>query len=133
MNIFERATRDKFRFETEIGSLLTEHLWDLPLTATRDGRPDLDKTARRVAQELKGLEETSFVQTESNPRKAELEVMLEVVKHIIAVKLEEKASAKAAVEKAERKRKLLSVLASKEEQELQGKSREELEAEIAAL
>ena len=133
MNIFEVASRKKFLYDTEIGQLNTEQLWDLPLQSKRDGRADLDKTARVIFQELKGLEETSFVDTAPNPRKADLEVKLEIVKHIIAVKQAENKAAVEKAEKAERKRKLLEALANKEDQELAGKSREQLEAEIAAL
>ena len=45
MNIFERASRRKLRFDTVVGLLATEQLWELPLTAKGE-RPDLDKLAR---------------------------------------------------------------------------------------
>jgi len=131
-NLFERATKAKLRFESDVGMLTTEQLWDLPLTSRGD-RPNLDRVARAIFQDLKDEGETSFVEVKPNLRKAELELKLEVVKHVIEVRLAEKAAAEKAAEKAERKRKLLSVLATKEEQELQGKTRAELEAEIAAL
>lgn len=133
MTIFERATRQKLRFSSSVGDLTTEQLWDLPLTAKSADRPDLDKLARAVNSELKSLEEGSFVSVTPDPRKAELELKLDILKRIIEVKLADKAAAEKAAENAERKRKLLAALASKEETELSGMTREQLEAEIAKL
>jgi hypothetical protein len=132
MNIFERASRAKLRFASDVGELTTEQLWDLPLIG-KGGRPDLDTVARTVNTELKSIVEGSFVETTPDPRKTELELKLEVVKHIIASKIAAQEIAKKAAETAERKRKLLSALANKEEQTLAGMSKEEIEAEIAKL
>lgn len=134
MNIFERASRAKLRFPSSVGDLTSEQLWDLPLTATKGSRPDLDGVARAVLHtELKSIEEGSFVNVAPDPRKTELELKLEIVKHVIASKLADAAAAAKRTETAERKRKLLAALASKEEQALSGMTKEQLEAEIAAL
>jgi hypothetical protein len=132
MNIFERASRAKLRFPSSVGDLTTEQLWDLPLTAKNE-RPNLDFLARAIFSELKSLDEGSFVTLKPDPRKIDLELRLDILKHVIAAKLEDKAAAEKAAENAERKRKLLSALASKEEAELAGMSKEQIEAEIAKL
>lgn len=132
MNIFEKAARTKLRFDSTVGLLTVENLFDLPLTG-KGGRPDLDVLARGVHSELKSLEEGSFVQLKPDPRKASLELKLDILKHVIAAKLEAQAAAEKAAENAERKRKLLSALAHKEEAELTGLTREQIEAEIAKL
>lgn len=132
MNIFERASRAKLRVDSTVGLLTVEQLWDLPLTAKGD-RPDLDKIARAVNTELKSLEEGSFVTITPDPRKTDLELKLDILKHVIEAKMTAKAAAEKAAENAERKRKLLSALASKEEAELSGMSKEQIEAEIAKL
>lgn len=130
-DLFEKAVRAKLRYDTDIGALTTEQLWDLPLTSR--SRPDLDKVARAVFIELKGLEEASFVESKPNPMKVELELKLDVVKRVIEARLAEKAAAEKAAERAERKRRLLSALAAKEDQELQGMSKADIEAAISAL
>lgn len=132
MNIFEKASRVKLRFESTIGLLVAEQLWDLPLSARGD-RPDLDKLARATHFELKSIDEGSFVSLTPDPRRTELELQLDILKHVIAAKLDAKAAAEKATENAERKRKLLAALAHREEADLAGKTREEIEAEIAKL
>lgn len=132
MDIFERASRAALRFSSSIGDLTTEQLWDLPLTAKSE-RPNLDKLARAVNSELKSIEEGSFVNTKPDPRKSELELKLDILKHVIAAKIATAEAAEKAAENAERKRKLLGALAAKEESELAGMSREQIEAEIAKL
>lgn len=132
MNIFERASRNKLRFSSSVGELTTENLWDLPLTAKGD-RPNLDTLARAIHAELKDLDEVSFVNVKPNPRKSDLELGLDILKHIIEAKLTAKAAAEKAAENAERKRKLLAALDAKQEAELVGMSKEQIEAEIAKL
>lgn len=133
MNIFERAARGKLRFESPQGLLSTEQLWDLPLTSRSEGRANLDAMARAVHKDLKGLEEGSFVVVTPDPRKVDQELRLDILKHVIAARLEAKAAAETAAETAERRRKLLGALNAKEESELIGMSREQIEAEIAKL
>ena len=82
MTIFEKATREKFRYPSAKGLLTTEQLWELPLTA-KSGF-SLDDVAKAVNAELKAVDTESFVATEANPAKATLETKLEVVKHVIA-------------------------------------------------
>jgi hypothetical protein len=132
MNMFEKATREKLRFVSSVGELTAEQLWDLPLTSKSE-RPNLDAMARAVFSELKSLEEGSFVELKPDPRKTAMELRLDIMKHVIGAKLEAKAEAEKAAENAERKRKLLAALASKEEAELTGMTKEQIESEIAKL
>jgi hypothetical protein len=132
-DIFEKASRKGLRFASPVGDLTTEQLWDLPLASTNPQKANLDALARGVSRELKGLEEESFVTLKPDPRKAELELRLAILKRVIEVKLELKARSEKAAENAERKRKLLAALASKEEADLAGMTKEEIEAEIAKL
>jgi hypothetical protein len=132
MNIFERAARGKLRFPSGVGMLMAEQLWDLPLTSRKSGA-DLDSTARAIFTELKSLEEGSFVKVTPDPRKTDLELQLEIVKFVIADKIAAAERAQKAAENAERKRKLLAALSAKQEAELIGMSKEEIEAEIAKI
>lgn len=130
-DLFERASRAAIRFSSPVGDLTTEQLWALPLTSSKGA--NLDIVARTVNRELKSLTEESFVTLKPDPRKADLELRLDIIKRVIEVKLAEKAAADKRAENAERKRKLLAALASKEEAGLASMTKEQIEAEIAAL
>jgi len=123
MNIFEQATRQSFRFASAKGFITTEDLWNLPLTSTG---VSLDAIARQLHKEIQASSVPSFVEamTESNSL---LETMLEVVKHVIAVKLEEKKAWDEAREVAAKKQRVMELIQSKKDAALADMSIEELE------
>jgi hypothetical protein len=131
VTIFEKATREKFRYPSTKGLLTTEQLWELPLTA-KSGF-SLDDVAKTVNAELKAIDTESFVATETNPAKATLETKLEVVKHVIAIRLAEDQAAKAAAAKKLEKEKLLAVLGRKQDAVLENLTEAELLARINNL
>ncbi len=129
-HLFLLASRNKFRFETPRGSASVEDLWDLPLTGRN---ANLDDIAKDLHKQLKDAEgEISFV-TPAVSRTTELQAMFDIVKFIIDTKLAERAVAKAAETKREQKNRILEILSTKKDQELVGKSTEELEALLATL
>ena len=130
-NLFMQATREKFRFQSNKGDLSVEQLWDMPLTS-RTGF-DLDTVAKAVNSDLKGANEESFVNTTNNPAVSRLQNKLEVVKAIIEIKLVEAEAAKKRAEKAAERQRLMEVLHSKKDQELQGLSVEEIERRLSQL
>jgi len=122
--MFQKASREKLRFDTGKGQLSVEDLWDLPLTSTT-GRPNLDSIAQELNKQLKTSDTVSFV----NPSKKTnntVQLKFDIVKHIIDVRLAENNARLQATEKAERKEKLRKLINAKEEEDLQGKTREEL-------
>lgn len=129
MDIFEIAARRKFRFPSVKGDLTAEQLWDLPLlivSPTRDVKADLDTIGRGIRTELNDVSEGSLVNVNPDPRKGELTVKLDIIKHIIAVKQAEAAAAKTAAERAEKRRKLVDAIASKDDEALTKASKEDL-------
>jgi hypothetical protein len=124
MNIFEQATRQGFRFSSKIGLITTEDLWALPLTSSTG--VSLDGVARQLHKEIQASSVPSFVEvkTESNSL---LEAQIEVVKHIIAVKLEEKNIRDAARETAAKKQRIMELIQNKKDAALADMSIEELE------
>lgn len=131
MNIFEKASRDKLRYSTQVGQISVEDLWDLPLQNGSNGL-DLDHIAKTCNKLIKHNKEESFVESPT-PADEELELKFEIVKHVISVKITERDEAKEAKAKKEKKEKLLGLLAEKQDEELKGKSTEELQAMIADL
>lgn len=129
MNIFERASRKNLMFETARGLVVTNALWDMPLT----GEFSLDVTAKRINRKLKSADEESFVETVVDPDKADNELRLEIVKHVIASKLADQDRAKKAAATKARRQRLLAALDKSEDAAIDNLSPEEIRAELAEL
>lgn len=123
--MFEKASKLKLRFGFK-GQASVEDLWDL-------SQDDLDTIYTSLNKEKKSSDgEFSLKKTRSSADDV-LELKLGIVKRIFEVKEEEKAAKVAATAKREKKRALEAILISKKEQELQGKSAEEIQKMIDEL
>lgn len=125
--MFEKALRQKFRFETEKGMLTVENLWDLPLTSTST-RPavNLDDIARGLHRQLKNGDDVSFV---CKNRKSDQTIQnkFDIVIHIINTK---QAEADAAANKragVEKEQQIMAIIAGRDLESLHNTPKEELE------
>jgi hypothetical protein len=123
-NLFEMATRKKFRFPFK-GMISVEDLWDLSVQ-------NLDTVFKALNAEAKQVKEDSLLATKSTEDTI-LDAKIEIVKHIVKVKLEEAEQRQEAAAKREQKRRLQELIATKQDEALQGKSIEELQAMMNAL
>jgi len=132
LDLFQEATKRKLRFRSTQGqtNLSTEDLWDLPLDSAQ--RASLQSVARATSADLKASAEEDFVSTKTSANQVD-ELRLSIVKHIIAVRLEERAAAANAAERKAKKSRLTELLAQKQDQELASKSAEEIQKLIADL
>jgi len=121
--MFEKASRKKLRFQTSKGLLTIEDLWDIPLKSQNGF--SLDSIAKRLNRELRDEVEESFVDGKSSVRDL-LELQFEIVKHIIAVRLQEAKDAQDKVLKQQKAAKIKDILARKEEDALANMTPEEL-------
>ena len=132
MNIFEYAARYQLRFGSTRGALTVEQLWAVPLRSNDDF--NLDQIARGVSRGLETASEKSFVETQvKNPAQERMAVTLDVLKHVIGVKLAEEEDAKQRADNKLEKAKLLSILAEKQDGKLSDLSEKELKKRIDAL
>jgi len=132
--MFEQASRMKLRFDSPQGLLAVEDLWDLPLTSTTGNRANLDAIAIDLNRQTREAEDTvSFVTPPADTGKAEISLKFDLVKYIIGVRVMERDERQAAVERKEKKQRLLELIARKQDQELEGKSVEELRAMVEGL
>jgi len=131
VNVFEVASRKKVRFDTPVGQLSVEDLWDLPLTS-KTGRINLDDMAREFHSRMEATAATSFVETSTSTDEA-AELGFALVKHVIDVKVAENAANRDAAAKAAERKKLLGILSNKKDEELEGLSVEEIEERLKAL
>ena len=123
-NIFEYAVRNKVRFPFK-GMISVEDLWDLSLT-------NLDSIYKTLNKQVKQSEEESLLKTKTSVD-AELKVQIDIVKYIVSVKLAEQEAREKALAKKEKKQKIMSILAAKENEELQNSSVDELKKMLDEL
>lgn len=132
MSLFEKATRNRWRFNSPAGMLSVEDLWQLPLTTTRQNSASLDNVAVSIDEELEKQGKRSFVETKSS-KSQELSEKLDLVKYIIKYRQEENSKAKEAENKKEQANKIKELLEKKKENQLAELSTEELEAKLKEL
>ena len=122
-NLFEIATRNRFRFAYK-GSLTVEDLWDLNLT-------ELDTIYKNLNRAIKRDSEESLIDENQVDQKT-LDA-IELVKYIFATKRAEMEQKKLEVENAEKKRKILDILAAKQDESLHNATEEELRKMLSEL
>jgi hypothetical protein len=123
-NIFEKATRNKFRFNFR-GLISVEDLWDLSVT-------QLDSIFKTLNAVKKTQSEDSLLDT---PTKADTVVnaKIKIIKYIVAIKQAEAEVRKTASDRAAQRQKLMAILADKQDEETKSKSAAEVEAMIKEL
>ena len=122
--MFEIAVRSKMRFPYK-GQISVEDLWDLDVNA-------LDGVFKTLNGKVKVSQEESLLQTRSKESE-ELMLQIEIVKHIVSVKLAEAEARKNAEANRVKRQQILGILADKQESDLKNKTPEELQAMLAAL
>lgn len=122
--MFEQASKMKIRFGFSAGTITTEDLWDLPLSS-------LDTLAIDLSRSIKDTEEVSFIST--SRRDEVLELKFSIVKHVIQSKLKLIADDKSKAETKAKKEKIMSLIASKEDDSLKEMSSEDLEKMLNSL
>lgn len=130
--MFEKANRLKLRFSSPQGELSVEDLWDVPLTSTRANIANLNNIAKEISRKLKEAGEEDFVNPKSNADEL-LQLKLDIIKHVIHTKQAENEALRATAERKEKKTRIMELIARKQDQELEGKPLEELQAMVADL
>lgn len=116
--MFEYATRNKLRFNYH-GMLTVEDLWDLSVES-------LNEIYKNLNKHLKEESEESLLDEKVNPDRELITVSIDIVKHIVSVKLEKQNAQRMAAERSIQKQKILKIMAKKQDSELQEKSLDEL-------
>ena len=123
-NIFEYATREALRFPYK-GMQSVEDLWQLSVK-------ELDSIYKTLNKQVKQSEEESLLSTKASVD-TELEVQIAIVKHIVSVKLAEKEDAEKASAKKAQKQKIMSIIATKQDEALQNSSIDDLKKMLDEL
>lgn len=117
-SMFEKAVKGKYRFPYK-GQISVEDLYDLPLGA-------LDTVFKALNAEVKKTDEESLLQTKTAEDDI-LSTKIEIVKYIFNEKLEEKKNRQEAVERKEKKQKIMQIIATKQDEALRNASVEDLQ------
>jgi len=120
MENFKLASQQKLRFQTNRGLLSTEQLWDLSLE-------DLDVLAVSLEAQHKESGKKSFiVKTSAKDKTAKLR--FDLVLDVLNTKIAENEAAAEARDIKEHNKKIITLIAEKEDESLKGKSIKQLEA-----
>lgn len=124
MNMFVYATRNKVRFPYK-GLISTEDLWDLSVT-------ELDKIYKTLNAQVKQTQEESLLETKTEVDEL-LENQIEIVKHIVAVKLREQKAKEREADKAAQRQKIMAIIAKKQDESLENASIDDLQMMLDSL
>lgn len=123
-NIFETATREKYRFPYK-GNITVEDLWELPPT-------QLDAVYKTLNAEKKTTEEESLLGKRTKQEQSLID-KIAIVKYIFAYKQEEAEQRKVKAENDEKKRRIMELIATKEDAALGEKSIDDLKKMLDEL
>ena len=121
-DIFVTASKNKFRYPYK-GMISTEDLWDLNINQLDEVYKVLNKAVKNARENDSLLADTG---RGHNGDDAILLMKIEIVKHIFDAKIESARKREAEVINAEKKRRILEVLAKKQDDSLNNMSEEEL-------
>lgn len=124
--MYKIASRKKLRIQTNRGMLSVEQLWDL----SKEDIGELAKSIRQRINDQKGVtgdSELDFLKPSAQTEETIDELTFRILKDIYQTLQADEDSARRLAAKRQRNRKLLEVIARKQDQELEGKSIEELE------
>lgn len=114
--LFIRAIRNKYRFPFK-GSITVEDLFDLKME-------ELDQIYRDLNKEVKKENEESLLNI--NKTDSVLQDRIKIVKYVFNIKKAEDEERLLAASKKAKKEKILSIMATKQDEELHSKSYAEL-------
>jgi uncharacterized membrane protein len=120
MEFYKLASKQKLRFQTSKGNLSVEQLWEL-------SEAELDALAVSLEDEYNQSGKKSFLVKRSVKDKT-TKMKFDIVLDILNTKVEERQSAEERAEKRAKNKKIIELIAEKQDESLKGKSIKQLEA-----
>lgn len=126
VNIFEQASRLELRFQHR-GSITVEDLWNLHTT-------HLQAVGQALQNEVDNMSRNNrWGVSETSKERQLAELRLAIVTHIYDTRVREKKEAADEIKTAKIKEQIKQILATKETEDLQNKTPEELRAMLESL
>ena len=116
--MYKKATQLKLRFNTTRGLLSVEQLWDLTPTMLKSAIETQYASVKEASDGLDFLGESTVDPIE--------QLKFDILKDVYLTKKEQAAEAKKIAEKKTRNKQIMEIIARKQDEELNGKSIEEL-------
>lgn len=120
MDIFKQASKERLRFQTSRGELTTEQLWDLNVN-------ELDALAVSLEEQHEQSGKKSFL-TKRSAKDRTTKLRFDVVIEILSTKVEDDKINSEKLDKKARNQKIMDLIAKKKDEDMEGKSLEELTA-----
>lgn len=127
-DIFEIATREKLKFDSDKGDLDVEQVWDLPVETLDEMYWKYESTLEKTERTLLQTRKTSKTIKEKRVR-----IKMAILEHIISVKEEEAKKAKESKIVKALRQKLLGIKAEKQDEIYRNMTPEQLDAELSKL
>lgn len=121
MNIFEKASRLRLRFNVE-GNISVEQLWTAPMSRLVDYEQALTEVVESYGKSTRRTKKARSTEQEAN------ELRLEIISYILDVREAEQEAASTAADVKAHNQKILELIQSKRNEELTTKTVEELTA-----
>lgn len=133
--IFEKAAREKIRFNTSRGVLSIEDVYQLPVESPATGnQPRIDlKTIRIDLEKEKSPNLSDSFFSKKSKIDETLELKIALIEHIAAIKIAEAEAAAKEKENKSLEQKLIGFLEEQQDASLRSLSPDELKAKIASL
>lgn len=120
--MYKRASKQKLRFNTAVGMLSVEQLWDLTIT-------QLDALAVSLEKDHKASKGKTFLAVKTEKDKT-AKLRFDIVLDVLNTKVELSERASKAAETKAHNQKILSKIQDRKDHELDEMSVEELEAQL---
>lgn len=124
--MYKQASQLKLRFDSNKGVLAVENLWDL-------SKEELAQMAKKLRKRIKDLsksddEELAFLDEKVSKVMTEDTLRFNIIKDVYQTKAASEKESLEASQKKQKNQKILELIARKQDEELAGKSIEELQA-----
>jgi len=126
MEIYKKAAKKKLRFSTNRGSLPVEQLFDLPKEEIRQLVIKAREVAKKTSGEINDTE-LSFLDSPAKAKATDDELRFEILKDIYLTKKSAEEKAQKRAEAKANNKKILELIARKQDEALEKKSVKELE------
>jgi len=131
-DIYKIASRTGLRFSSPQGLLSVEDLWSLPLQSNRPNQANLDDISKAANKKLKNNDDDNFSLIDKAKKADSIDQLrFDIIKDVIETRITERDQKSKEKAEAERRQKIMGIIAEKKDRNLLEMPIEELEKLLA--